>query len=351
MPDLKNREIFATGKWNNIEFSDADLEDIVENFEKLKTIHKVPLKFGHNDEQPITDGQPAIGWISRVFKQGNKLLADFTDMPKTVFDAIKKKLYRSVSVELLFNVDHDGNRFNHVLDAVALLGADHPAVNTLADLDNLLATRTSFAGGHRVAFKTFAGNKIEVETGGKSMDEETKKLIAAAVSEAIAPFKTELDDLKKENATLKEEKGKLEAKRKEDEAEQLKKEVKMARDAVTEVLNAAVKSKSLAPAARETYERQIGLDDDNRVLDIKIDDVKALFNVKVPDNKSEGRVKSGDEIDDIDDPGEALMSLVYQNMEKTGETDFNKAFSRVAPANPKLHRAYLDSNGVKGRDE
>src|SRR5690606_25974082 len=100
MPELRDREIFAVGKWNGLEFTEADLDDIVANFDRLKDIHKVPLKFGHNDEQPITDGQPAIGWVSRVYRKGKKLLADFSDVPSVVVEAIKKKLYRTVSVEL-----------------------------------------------------------------------------------------------------------------------------------------------------------------------------------------------------------------------------------------------------------
>jgi hypothetical protein len=159
MPDLKGREIFAVGKWNGMEFDETDLDDIVQNFERLTEIHRVPLKFGHNKEQKITDGQPAIGWVSKVFRQGGKLYADFVDMPRTVFEAIKNKLYRTVSVELLFDVDHDGNRYDHVLDAVALLGADHPAVNTLKDLDALLASRTEFTGGQRMSFETIAGKR------------------------------------------------------------------------------------------------------------------------------------------------------------------------------------------------
>ena len=111
MPDLKNREIFAIGKWNGMDFDESDLDDIVENFNRLNEIHRVPLKFGHNKEQAITDGQPAIGWVSSVMHQNGKLFADFTDLPRTVFEAIKKKMYRTVSVELLFDVDHNGNRY------------------------------------------------------------------------------------------------------------------------------------------------------------------------------------------------------------------------------------------------
>ena len=51
MPELQRQEIFATGTWNGETFVEEDQDDIVQNFEKLKKEHEVPLKFGHNEEQ------------------------------------------------------------------------------------------------------------------------------------------------------------------------------------------------------------------------------------------------------------------------------------------------------------
>ena len=111
--ELKGREIFAVGVWNDMEFSGADLDDIVSNFNKLGDTHKVPLKFGHDANH--SDGQPAIGWVSRLFKEGNKLFADFSDMPRTVFEAIKNKLYRTVSIEIRYNVIQICSRKLHII--------------------------------------------------------------------------------------------------------------------------------------------------------------------------------------------------------------------------------------------
>lgn len=94
----------------------------------------MPLKLGHNGDQPLTDGQPALGWVSRVYRDGRKLLADFIDMPTSIYEMVKAGLYKFVSVELAKNVLAGTREIPWVLDAVALLGADQPAVGTLKDL-------------------------------------------------------------------------------------------------------------------------------------------------------------------------------------------------------------------------
>lgn len=351
MPDLNGREIFAVGKWNNIEFSEDDLDDIVNNFEKLSKIHKVPLKLGHNDEQKVTDGQPALGWVSRVYRQGKKLLADFSDVPKVIYDAILKKLYRSVSVELLFNVDNKGNKYDHVLDAVAILGADHPAVSTLADLDAFLASRADFSGGHRICFTVSEGKIPDKEEDDMGISDEDFKKLQASVDK----LDKKLDEKDEELAKEKEEKAKLareneELKRKEKEREEaLKKEkIEASRKAVNDILNEAVNQKKMTPAIRETYSKQIGVDDDERVVSIDLEQVKLMCGaVKGKDDKESGKVDN--ENDDLGDkaPDEQLLTLARQFQTKHGEKSLEVAFSRVAEANPKLHRAYLDMNGEK----
>lgn len=134
-------EIFAVGRWNGMEFTAEDLMDFANSFHNLKEVHKVPLKMGHNGEQPFTDGQPALGWVDDMWfsKDIGKLVAKFIDMPKIVYDAMKAKLYKHVSIEADFGVEHNGNFYNNVLSGVALLGADIPAVNTLQDLQAFMS--------------------------------------------------------------------------------------------------------------------------------------------------------------------------------------------------------------------
>jgi hypothetical protein len=342
--DLIGREIFAVGKWNNMEFKEDDLDEIVANFETLKDIHKVPLKFGHNDEQPALDGQPAIGWISRVFREGNKLFADFTNMPKVVMDAIKNKLYRTVSIELLFDVDHKGKRFGHVLDAVALLGADQPAVNTLEDLSKLLAARTSFAGGRRVNFETIAGKGTQTITHKEEnlMDEkELKKFISDQVELKTAPIKEELSEVTKERDELKFRAEAAEKAQADFEANVKKEKVVLARETVTNILDTAVREKKMTPAMREVYAKQIGVDDDNRVLEIEMDKVKLMCSATV-DAGEQGR--SNDDEQSFENASTELTAKTHAYMAEHGEMSFTRALVSVARANPDLHKQYLDSN-------
>lgn len=139
---LKGAEIFSVGTHNGLSFSEDDVLGIADAFTVLNLGARVPLKFGHNDEQPMTDGQPALGWVERVWVDGGKLLADFVGMPSVVFNAVKNGLYKHVSVELLQNYSRNGASHPWVLDAVALLGADIPAVRELKDLQALAMART-----------------------------------------------------------------------------------------------------------------------------------------------------------------------------------------------------------------
>ena len=340
--ELKGREIFAVGTWNGKKITQEDLQDIADNFAKLFDVHKVPLKFGHDSAKEVPDGQPAIGWVSNVYVQGSKLLADFMDVPRTVYEAIKKKLYRNVSIELLFNTKADGTSFNHVLDAVALLGADHPAVNTLADLDALLAKRSEFNGGQRIAFTTTAGKlKFTQET--EMTAEEIKKAVDSAVNAAMAPL-TEANakltkDLDAANQTI--------AKFKKDTADADEKakmeKVTLARKAITDHLDAAVRCKTLIPAHREIYEKQIGLHDDERVVNIDLEQVKAMYKAEEPKFDRQGL--TGDDNDTGDDPENELLAAVYKYQAEKGENNFQVAFNRVTAANPELHKAYLNANG------
>lgn len=119
-------EIFAAGHWNDRDYSIADLENIAANFRKYQSRIKPPLKLGHRRDDPR--GQPALGWVQDLYVRGQKLVARFADVPAIVRNAIRKGLYRRVSSELW--QDEEG----FILKAVALLGADLPAVDNLEDL-------------------------------------------------------------------------------------------------------------------------------------------------------------------------------------------------------------------------
>lgn len=136
---LKDVEVFETGTWNGFKFVEDDLDAIVSNSNDLIAANKEKpmLKLGHSKKQILdqSDGQPALGWMHNLRKKGNKIIADFSDVPAIVVKAIKNKLYNKVSIELSHS-----KHFGYYATALSLLGADLPAVKTLQDLDVFLAS-------------------------------------------------------------------------------------------------------------------------------------------------------------------------------------------------------------------
>lgn len=132
-------EIFSAGVWNGDKFDIKDLEKMIESFNQTKEGVRPFLKLGHDKNQQFAqkDGLPSLGWIDKMYLKGEKLVADFVDIPKKVYDLIKVGAYKKVSCEMFFNVKIKEKKFNHLITAVSLLGADTPAVMNLNDIHAL----------------------------------------------------------------------------------------------------------------------------------------------------------------------------------------------------------------------
>lgn len=168
MADLKGVEIFAEGVWNGNQINSDVLQNIVKGYEATKDFIKPVLKLGHNDSQDLLqkDGLPAAGWVSNLYIKGKKLFADFVDIPEKIFELIKKKAYRKVSVEIFNGYTFDGKDYPNLLGAVALLGADTPAVLTLNDI----------LSRYKIDTKNFASDvnsaKIDIKIYSKDVEKE-----------------------------------------------------------------------------------------------------------------------------------------------------------------------------------
>ena len=205
--NAKGVEIFAIGTWNGDTYTVDDLNHMVDAFGKIG--FDPPLKLGHNSEQEeklMKDGQPALGWIDNLFVQGGKLLADFRDMPKAVFEAIKNKRYRTVSSEIWWNFPDNGRKFPRVLKAVALLGADIPAVTTLKPIE---FKRYEGDGGEELKVVDYNnGGFDDAETKKREKDMATEQ----ELRDEIADLKTKNNSLEESNKTLGDDKAGLEGK-------------------------------------------------------------------------------------------------------------------------------------------
>jgi hypothetical protein len=265
--ELKGAEIMAVGTWTGEvggtnSFSVSDLDALVSSFDTLQLSGRVPLKFGHNTEQPMADGQPALGWVDKIYRQGEKLLADFVSMPQVVYDAIKAGLYKFVSVEMLGNVRAGTRRIPWVLDAVALLGADQPAVGTLKDLQALTMRRPD--GLHwesRVAFR-----RGDSSGGQDTMADDTD---VAALRKRLAELEaantakdTELKTVQAKAANS----DAAERRVKELETERHKEKVELRRKELDQRFEAKVKAGEILPAVKERFVKFFKVNTDDVLL-------------------------------------------------------------------------------------
>ena len=102
------KDIFSVGTWNGDEYTEADIDEMIKNFELLsrEQNYKVPLKvdFFKDTKKNAHGGQPAVGWITKLRKEGKKLFAQIDNIPKTVKELIDTKAYRQVSAEIIWNM-------------------------------------------------------------------------------------------------------------------------------------------------------------------------------------------------------------------------------------------------------
>ncbi len=133
--------VFAAGTWNDDTYTDADLDDMVSSYNALHDDFKPILKIHHgdNNENDKTALRPAFGVVSRLFRDGGTLFADFVDIPREVYEAIKHGALRRLSAEIVWDLKRAGRSFRRVLTGVALLGSDIPAVSGLGELQALYA--------------------------------------------------------------------------------------------------------------------------------------------------------------------------------------------------------------------
>lgn len=100
-------EIFRAGNWTSSSgqegsYSHADLEEIAQGYNPA--LHgEAPIVAGHP-----TDNSPAYGWVKSLRVMGDKLIATVGDLQPELVDAVRRKLYKYVSVALR-NRDHPAN--------------------------------------------------------------------------------------------------------------------------------------------------------------------------------------------------------------------------------------------------
>jgi cation transport regulator ChaB len=226
--ELKDVEVFATGKWNGHEITDQDLDDIVNNTNEIINKLKPMVKLGHDDKQRLLQntGLPAGGWITKLKKVGDKILVNIKEVPKVLYQLIQNGAYKRISSEILNDYTEPSTKktYKKVLSAIAFLGGDLPAVTNLKDIAAL------FDSGEKANIIIYEkvenskNNKKRKEifimpNGIKVTEVDGKKFVAVEDYEKLEQDKETVDQEKKaaEEYKAKFEAEQKKAKEKEDE--------------------------------------------------------------------------------------------------------------------------------------
>lgn len=368
--DIHGVEIFATGVWKGKKIITKDLEQMARNHAKLSKI-RIPLKFGHNDEQKITDGQPALGWVTGLRVVNNKLVADFEQVPEIVHAAIKAGRYDRVSSEVLFGIKAGDEELGTVLIGVALLGADLPVVSDLEGLSKLVAS-DDFKDAVGFSFemdadlnysqeeKTGAGLSKYTGADNKNhpqevdMDELNKKL-AEMKAELEASFKRELETEQGKTSTAEAELKTFQIQAKKEANEKSVALFTASRKSVLDRCNEMVKTGKLVPALRDKIEEAIEVQKDNfsqqgEILHFNSDTVIELLDkfsgAKLPAGEQGTGSGQDDGKGDEQPPDIEVEKLTRIHMSKNGVEDFGEAMIAMLddPDNKKLAERYVAWN-------
>lgn len=138
LASVKGCEVFAAGIHRGNLYTTHDLDDMVANFRRARGRVDPPLSVGHEEDQSLLDntGLPAAGWVTRLYRRGAKLMADFGGIPRSIAKLINGRAYRKVSAEV-YDEPPEGappGCSGRMLRRVALLGAELPQIKSLADL-------------------------------------------------------------------------------------------------------------------------------------------------------------------------------------------------------------------------
>lgn len=309
---LKGVEIFAVGEWNGRDFTGDDIDAIVSAFETLGLEGRVPLKLGHEDTSQL-----ALGWVTSLSRDGDTLVA-VLEVTEETAELIKTGRLKFVSVELLKDVRAGTRTIPWVLDAVALLGTDQPAVGHLQGLDQHLPVRASAVFRHS-AHATFTRTTNEED---EHMTEDTKALLAE-----VKALRTQLVTMT---------------------AETKAKEIKTHREALTARIERAIRAGECVPATREKFARIYKIDDDASVVAVTLDDCDSLIaSNRAPGFKGTRGLSTGGNGDDTSNMAGDVAAVARINawleerhIDRPTSEDYITAARAVFRAHPEVAENY-----------
>ena len=147
--NLTDVEICHKGIFNgNIEITEKTIDDMIANFDSK--VAEPPIKITHDSK--VNEAMKAVfqsmgfGFVSKLKKSGDALLADFKQVPLKVADCIKSGLLKQRSIEFYKKYLVNGKVLENVLTAVSYFGNALPAVNGMAEEIGITLTNTTNDG-------------------------------------------------------------------------------------------------------------------------------------------------------------------------------------------------------------
>ncbi|MFA6571078.1 MAG: hypothetical protein WCT77_07560 [Bacteroidota bacterium] len=121
-------EIFKTGTHSDSRGNTSDYS--TETLDKIAEMYNTKVKESDSNEAPLVKGhpetnEPAYGWVERLSRRGNSLLAKLKEIEPELIAQVRKGMFKKVSIAL----EPDLN-----LRHIGLLGAIPPAVKGLANV-------------------------------------------------------------------------------------------------------------------------------------------------------------------------------------------------------------------------
>lgn len=212
---IKGVEIFSPGEHNGDRYTEVDIDDIIAASRELD--FRPAIKVGHSKDKP---GAPAYGYVENLRKENGKLYADLTDMHDSVVEAVRSKAYDRLSSEIYFNLKRAAKNgvqkvFRRALKAVALLGAEVPAVANLVPLHKMEFAEAGFE--RMTVFEQDLD--VSTETIMETLSERVGSLInlmkesdmaknaeqIKALKEQVTEFKSKMDEMMKKKGKMKPE--------------------------------------------------------------------------------------------------------------------------------------------------
>ena len=360
---LRGVEIFAAGTWSDSEgrretYSEKDLDAMVTAFNETKDKFSPYLKIGHKDKTRYQDS-PAFGWMTGMRRAGKKLVADFAQVPGKLGQLIISGAFPNRSAEILKTPQIGGKVWPWAIKAVALLGANHPALDSLQAITDLYATPEGEVYGFtdqdgaepHLTYEAILAAKEEPSPNNEPQGKEGNEMPDAKVKELEASLEAEraakvASD--KANEELKAEMSKQ-------AEERWKRDIQIRVDAGKKALETAFTAGKLAPVTRPYLEQIVQIVAENEAVlsfsaekDGKPEDLTGIqvfekmldaapsglkFGTEKAKPTAEERKLDGDPTTTLD--ARARDYMKEHSMEKTAE-NYSAAVAEVLASDPAL---------------